>query len=84
MRRDFKDDFEDLIEDFKNKMPNPFILRLYNKNLINLSKNYSQKELEYLTLRSKSYSEQKNLIKNIISKLNHNLPKEYSWIKRCN
>tara|TARA_Y100000310_G_C20602320_1_gene773698 strand:- start:541 stop:1314 length:774 start_codon:yes stop_codon:yes gene_type:complete len=82
LERDLEDDFEDLREDFQNKIASPLILRLYKKNLINMKNNYSQKELERLTPRSNSYKKQKILVREIIKKLDNNLPKGYSWIKK--
>lgn len=64
--RDFEDDCRDLMEDLKQKMPNPLILRLYQEELIDPEKVYSQKKLEKLGKSSGIFSSHKRYIKEYI------------------
>ena len=64
--RDFEDDCRDMMEDLRQKMPNPLTLRLYQKGLIDLDKTYSQKKIEKLGKSSGIFSSHKRYIKKYI------------------
>src|SRR3989344_4202886 len=66
--RDLGDDFRDLLEDFQQKMPNPILLRLQNKGLVNFDKKYTQKQLQSIAKISGVYSVQKKFLLDYIKR----------------
>ncbi len=83
IKRDLEDDFNDLLEDSKQNMPNPLLLRLYKNNLYNPNKNYTKKELIKLIIKNGIFKKHKDFIENYCKKYKYNLKDEYKWIEKC-
>jgi len=81
--RDFDDDMRDLFEDFRQAMPNPLLLRLYRRKMLDPNEQYSQDELEQLVKAQGIDKEQRKFIEEYIKNWPANLPNQYGWIQNC-
>ena len=78
--RDFEDDCRDLSEDFGQRMPNPLIMRIWQRKLIDLNSPYTQQQLEILVRSSSVFEEHMGYLNEHIRSQQNNLPPKYAWL----
>jgi hypothetical protein len=81
--RDVDDDFRDLAEDAEEQMPNPLLLKLWQKGAYDFSRSCDQRELESLVTETGVFAQHTSFIRAYCQAISANLPEKYKWMRQC-